>query len=371
MAVKHEHNLVGSLMFVIFLMGAVGRYSYEALRNMIGKNMSRDLVEMILMFPSSLGMLGFLAWVFFDSSWLNFDDEDKEKEWKTSRWFKFLLLFVLPVLKLFSAATWDKTDVRAWGIEVSHQLQCFLVILLAYFSLCASYRSGLGRLFQPFTVPRSRIYTDEKGQKFEVNFVGTILSIVLIVWPCWNSLTATLGRLFLFVTGNVEAVPQVPIDLQTSRFLSNSAEGRAIADAVLLAFILYSFAVIFFSCVKVTFFLKGQLNYLKFAAIPLTPIGILFTDQLCIYRIEPYKTQDWIAMLCYVVVSFVAYVSLVSPPDSLTAVLFQPHVPMINIVNDLPDLTAAGEIERPRSTAVFPEDKKKSSNVKETTAVKE
>lgn len=367
MAIKHEHNLVGSVMFVIFLMGSVARCAYEALRVMIGKEMSRDMVEMVLIFPVSLGLLVFLGWVFFDSSWLNFDDEEKDKQWRTSRWVKFSVLFVLPLLKLCSGVTWKKDNLGLWGVEVAYQIQCFLVILLAYLSLSVSYSSGLGRLFQPFTVPRSRIYTDEKGQKFEVNFIGTILSIVLIVWPCWQSLTETLGRLFLFVSNNRVAVREVTADIttiQTSKFLTNTADGRAIADAVVLCFILYSFTVIFFSCVKVNFFLNEKYNYLKFAAIPLTPVAILFTDQLCTYQIDPYKGREWISMMCYVVVSFVAYVSLVSPPDSLTAVLFQPHIPMINIVNDLPDMKATGEIERPRSTAVFPDTPKESDEKK-------
>lgn len=355
MAVKHEHNLVGSLMFVIFLMGSIATCSYNALRIMIGTGMTRDFVEMVLIFPVSLALLGFLVWVFFDSSWLNFDDEEKDKEWKTSRWLKFSVLFILPLLKLFSGVTYDKKDLGIWGEEIAHQIQCFLVIILAYFSFCSSYNSGVGKLFQPFNVPRSKIYTDEKGQKFEVNFVGTVLSIALVVWPCWQSLTQTLGRLFLFLSGNTIQVPEVVVDIATSKVLSNNADGRSIADVVILLFILYSFTVIFISCVKVTFFLKGTYNYLKFAAIPLTPIVILFTDQLCNYQIKPYKTQDWIAMLCYVVVSFVAYVSLVSPPDSLTAVLFQPHIPMINIVTDLPDIKEASEIERPRSAVVFSE----------------
>ena len=355
MSIKHERNLVGSLMFVIFLMGAVFRYFLEALSSIIGKGSVKDYVEMLLIFPLSLGILVFLGWVFLDSSWLNFDDEDKNMEWKTSRWVKFLILFLLPIVKLFSSYTHKDpkaTDLGAWGLEIAHQIQNFLVILLAYFSLCVSHRSGLGRLFQPFTVPRSKLYTDNKGQKFEVNFIGTSLAIILIVTPCWMASDVSIGRLFLILSGNADKMASVTAS-STERYLSSTMEARAISDAVILLFTVYSFTVTFVSCVKVTFFLKGNYNYLKFAPIPLTPLAILFSDQLCSFGIEKsYGAQQWIKMLCHVLVSFVAYVSLASPPDSLTAIMFQPHVTMINIVTDLPELK---EVEKPRTAVVFPD----------------
>lgn len=358
MSIKHERNLVGSLMFVIFLMGVVFRYFKEALSSMLGKGNEKDYVEMLLIFPLSLGMFVFLGWVFFDSSWLNFDDEEKDKEWKTSRWIKFLVLFLLPLVKYFSASAHKDpkaTDLGPWGLEVAHQIQNFLVILLAYFSLCVSHRSGLGRLFQPFTVPRTKLYTDEKGQKFEVNFIGTSLAIIFIVAPCWMAADASIGRLFLILSGNADKMASVAAK-STGRYLSSSMEARAIADAVILLFSIYSFTVTFVSCVKVTFFLKGNLNYMKFAPIPLTPMAILFSDQFCSFGLEKgYEANQWLMMLFYVLVSFVAYVSLVSPPDSLTAVLFQPHIPMINIVTDLPEMK---EVEKPRTAVVFPDENK-------------
>lgn len=358
MSIKYERNLVGSLMFVIFLMGVVFRYFKEALSSMLGKDNEKDYVEMLLIFPLSLGMFVFLGWVFFDSSWLNFDDEEKDKEWKTSRWIKFLVLFLLPLVKYFSASAHKDpkaTDLGPWGLEVAHQIQNFLVILLAYFSLCVSHRSGLGRLFQPFTVPRTKLYTDEKGQKFEVNFIGTSLAIILIVAPCWMAADASIGRLFLILSGNADKMASVAAK-STGRYLSSSMEARAIADAVILLFSIYSFTVTFVSCVKVTFFLKGNLNYMKFAPIPLTPMAILFSDQFCSFGLEKsYDANQWLMMLFYVLVSFVAYVSLVSPPDSLTAVLFQPHIPMINIVTDLPEMK---EVEKPRTAVVFPDENK-------------
>jgi hypothetical protein len=358
MSIKHERNLVGSLMFVIFLMGAVFRFFLEALSSMIGKGSARDYVEMLLIFPLSLGILGFLGWVFLDSSWLNLDDEDKNNEWKTSRWVKFLILFLLPLIKCFSSYSQKDpkaADLGPWGLEVAHQIQNFLVIILAYLSLCVSHRSGLGRLFQPYTVPRSKIYTDEKGQKFEVNFIGTSLSIILIVAPCWMASDVSIGRLFLILSGNGDKMVSVATKT-AERYLSDGMEARAIADSLILLFTFYSFTVTFVSCVKVTFFLKGNLNYLKFVPIPLTPMAILFSDQLCSFGLEKsYNAQHWIKILCFVAVSFVAYVSLVSPPDSLTAVLFQPHVPMINIVTDLPELK---DKEKPRTAVVFADEKK-------------
>ena len=352
MTVKHEQNLVGSLMFVIFLMGSVIRYFWEALSCIIGKGSKRDYVEMFLMFPLSLGMIGFLVWVFFDSSWLNFDDEDKEMEWKTSRWIKFLILFTLPLAKLFTAST-ETTDYNVWGLVLAHQIKQFLVIFTAYLSLCSAYRSGLGRLFQPFTVPRSKIYTDEKGQKFEVNFIGTTLAIILIVAPCWMASDVSIGRLLLFLSGNSNKIAN---STSAGAGLFPTAQGRAFADVLILLFCFYSFTVTFYSCSKVTFFLKNN-NYLKFAPIPLTPLTILFSDQLCSFGVDKaYGATQWIQMLCYVLVSFVAYMSLVSPPDSLTAILFQPHVPMINIVEDLPDIK---QPERPRTAVVFPAESKK------------
>lgn len=360
MTIKHENNLVGSLMFIIFLMGSVGRYGYEALSSMLGKGNERDLVEMILIFPASIIMIGFLGWVFFDSSWLNLDDEDKEKEWRTSRWIKFSVLFILPVMKVFSMATWDSKEITLWGSEISRQIQDFAVITLAYISLCSSYSSGLGRLFQPFTVPRSRIYTDEKGQKFEVNFIGTTLSIFLIVWPAWNSLTPIIGRIFLYFNNYIDKTAQTLANTADARkYDLHTPESRLIADIVMLLLLIYAFSVIFASCVKVTFFLKGNYNYLKFAPIPLVPIGIMFTDQLCKYGVKPYNIQIWIGMLCYVLLSFWAYVCLVSPPDSLFAICFQPHVPMISLVSDLPEIKESPE--KPRTTAVFPEGKSSKS----------
>lgn len=108
------------------------------------------------------------------------------------------------------------------------------------------------------------------------------------------------------------------------------------------------------SCVQVTFFINsGALNYLKFTPIPLTPLVILFSDQFCTYGVVKYSIHRWVIVLCHVIINFVAYVSLVSPPDSLTAILFQPHVPMISTVADLPEIDM--NAEKPRATAVFPE----------------
>lgn len=356
MAVKYESNLVGSLMFVLFLMGSVAKYTFDAIVVMISIKVKRDLIEAVLVFPTSLGVLIFLGWVFFDSSWLNYDDEEKDSHWKTSRWIKFLVIFALPIMKLFTNACTDTSNLSEWGREVSRVVLDLLVFILAYLSLCFPYNSGLGRLFQPFTVPRSRVYTDEKGQKFEVNFIGTTLSILLIVLPCWKSLAEPLGRTFLFITGNSTAAPTGKVVSDAKTVLSSSPEGRAIADAVLILLFLYTFLVIFFSCVKVTFFLKGSHNNLKFAPITLTPLAILFTDQLCDYSVVRYKAPEWITMLCYAIISLVAYISLVSPPDSLTAVLFQPHIPMIDIIKDLPNAKAGASIERPRSAVVFPDE---------------
>ena len=339
MTVKHDRNWVGSLMFFIFLLGSAALSTVIAFTKMISKY---DFYEGGLVLPVGLALFWYLGWVLFDSSWLNFDEEEKEKCWKTSRWIKFLPIFLLPLVKLFKTKS---------GADTAHLIQMTLSFLLGYLSLCMPYGSGLGRLFQPFTIPRSQVYTDEKGQKFEVNFVGTTLSILLIIFPSWLSMSDPLGRIYSFIVGL-----NVSVLVTKMKFLSDTQEGKLIADIVVLVFILYSFVVMFMSCVKVTFFLNtSSMNYLKFAPIALTPIAILFADQLCSYGVNSYSVSKWVSALCYVVVSFVAYVSLISPPDSLTAVLFQPHVPMISTVNDLPEMKPTEELEKPRKAVVFPE----------------
>lgn len=329
-------------MLFVFLMGDAGSTASRAFIKMIQERRIFELGEVLV----GLGLFVYLTWVLFDSSWLNFDDEEKEKSWKTSRWTKFLPLFLLPIVKIFSINS---------GVDIAHWFQSVLVATLGYLSLCMAYGSGVGRLFQPFTVPRSRVYTDEKGQKFEVNFIGTTLSILLVLLPSWISMPAHLGRIYRFITEAKPAIPAAAASLAESS-LSATADGRLIADVVVLLFMFYSFGIMFISCVQVTFFLrKGAWNYMRFAPIPLTPIAILFTDQLCTYQTPPYTVSAWLTMLCYVIINFVVYVSLVSPPESLSAVLFQPHVPMIITVSDLPDMKDMTAVEKPRTNAVFPE----------------
>lgn len=192
MAVKHDRNWIGSLMFVFFLMGATFTTTAFALIGMANWNPFESLVVL----PVALGLFGYLGWVFMDSSWLNFDDEEKDNYWKTSRWLKFSPLFLLPLVK-FLAEYVNKVDKT--GVRMANLMQDFLVILLGYISLCVSRGSGLGRLFQPFTIPRSRVYTDEKGQKFEVNFIGTALSILLVVFLSWRSMPEHLGRIYHYI----------------------------------------------------------------------------------------------------------------------------------------------------------------------------
>ena len=228
---------------------------------------------------------------------------------------------------------------------------------MAYLSLCSQYGSGLGRLFQPYTIPRNKIYTDSKGQKFELNFVGTTLSIVLIVLPFWVMVVKPLGRLIVFAIGKAKISGLAEAE-DVGRFLSSSPEARAIADSIILVLIVYSFTVIFVSCVRVNFFLSSSYNYLKFSPIPLTPIAMIFSDNLCGYMYAPMRVKEWITMLCFFMVCFFAYTSLASPPDSLYAILFQPHIPLIEIVEDLPDMSIDSKSERPRSNVVFPEDEK-------------
>lgn len=355
MRVKSETNLVGCLMYVIFLMGSIGKYTHDAY---YANSVSWDFVEIILILPLSLVSIFFLSWVLFDSSWLNFDDDEKEKDWKKSRWLKFSFLFLFPLCKIFTKNTWDTSDFSSsWGENIAQQIQYFLLIFFAYLSLCSQHGSGLGRLFQPHTIPRSKIYTDSKGQKFELNFVGTTLSIVLIVLPFWVMIMKPLGRLLVFVLGKAK-ISELAGAEDTGRFLSSSPEARAIADSVVLIMIVYSFTVIFVSCVRVNFFLNRSYNFLKFSPIPLTPIAMIFSDNLCGYMHTSMRVKEWITMLCFFMVCFVAYASLASPPDSLSAILFQPHIPMIEIVKDLPDMSIDSKSERPRSTVVFPEDEK-------------
>ena len=348
-------------MFLVFLMLPVGKDAWDGIRELLSKHPDKDMVEYTLVLLVSSAIFGFLTWVLFDSSWLNFDDEEKESDWKTKRWIKFSVLLILPVVKLFKKSTWmndSPGNNLKWGIEVSRQLQSFLMILIGYLSLCSDYKSGLGRLFQPFTVPRSHVYTDEKGQKFEVNFIGSILTIVLILLPTWTGITESLGRILLFL---------MDVDIGgkgigggksfIGGYIQGSSESRAIADIILLTLYLYVFVLMLASCLKVTFFLKQtNMNYLKFVPVLLIPIGIIFTDHICIYGVtNSHGGPFWIYMLCYFLVNFTAYVSLISPPDSLLAVFFQPHVPMINVVSDLPETKESSSHDSPKqhTTAVF------------------
>lgn len=359
MSVKHEGNIVGTVMFLVFLVYPISTDAWDAIVELFSTDPNKSFIRATALLLLSTGLLGFLLWVAFDSSWLNYDDAEKEEEWASKRWTKFSVLLLLPLVKLLKISTWthDPANNLKWGLEVAKQLQSFLMILAGYLSLCSDYKSGLGRLFQPFTVPRSRVYTDEKGQKFEVNFIGSILTIVLILLPTWNGMSESIGRLFLFLRGAKITVKSSGAAKLLSGYIQGSPESRAIADTVMLIIYLYVFIIMLTSCIKVTYFLKQTtMNYLIFVPILLIPIGIIFTDHLCVYGVE---TGDggpfWIKMLCYFLVNLTAYVSLISPPDSLLAVIFQPHVPMINVVSDLPNTKVTDANPRPHATAVFPE----------------
>ena len=344
MTVKHEGNVVGTVMFLVFLIYPICKDAWEAIRELLSKQDEKDYVEITLVLPVSVGLLSFLIWIIFDSSWLNYDDEEKESELKTKRWIKFSVLFILPVVKLFKKSMWKPVDLQ-WGLEMAKQLQSFFMIFIGYLSLCSDYQSGLGRLFQPFTVPRSRVYTDKKGQKFEVNFIGSVLTILLILLPTWTGISESFGRILTILNS--------PSSNLT--FIKDSPESRAIADTFMLILYLYVFILMLASCVKVTYFLKqSNLNYLKFVPVLLIPIAIIFTDHLCVYEVvNDHNGAFWLFMLSYFMVNLTAYVSLISPPDSLLAVIFQPHVPMINVVSDLPEIKDAGSNSKPHLTAVF------------------
>lgn len=360
MTVKHEGNVVGTVMFLVFLLLPVGMDAWNGIRELMSKHANKDTVEYTLVLLVSLGLFGYLTWILFDSSWLNYDDEEKEGEWETNRWIKFSVLFLLPVVKLFKRSTWmtgNPGDNLKWALEVSNQIQAFFMLLAGYISLCADYKSGIGRLFQPFTVPRSRIYTDEKGQRFEVNFIGSVLTIVLILLPTWMGISEAFGRLLLFVMG-AEVETTAPVTLSAIEgFIQYSSSARAVADVILLLLYVYVFVLMLASCVKVTFFLKQtKMNYLIFVPVLLIPIAIIFTDHICVYGVtNVHGGAFWVRMLCYFLVNLVAYVSLISPPDSLLAILFQPHVPMINVVEDLPEMSNSTSESKPRVTAVFSE----------------
>lgn len=359
MTAKEEGNIVGTVMFLVFLTYPVAKDAWDAIMYLVyeaAADRHAAVEGMILLISTAL--LGFMFWVIFDSSWLNYDDEEKETEWATMRWIKFSVLFALPVMKLFKKST-STSDNMKWGLEVAKQLQSFLMLLVGYFSLCSDYKSGLGRLFQPFTVPRSRVYTDEKGQKFEVNFIGSTLTIVLILLPTWNDISESLGRMISFITlDKSTAVVEVAV-VDQYRYIQNSPGSRAIADAAMLILYLYVFILMLTSCMKVTYFLRQtKMNYLIFIPVLLIPIGIIFTDHLCIYGIQTvHGGIFWTKMLCYFLVNLTAYISLISPPDSLLAVLFQPHVPMINVVSDLPNTKVDDSNSRPHATAVFAPEK--------------
>lgn len=346
MSVKYEGNIIGSVMYVVFLIYPVVKDAFETFNNFNMEN----IPEFVLMSLVSLGLIGFLIWVLVDSSWMNYDDEEKETEWKTKRWLKFSVLFVLPAAKLSKSKLWKQSNKAEWGLEVAKQIQSLIMIFFGYMSLSANYKSHLSRLFQPFTIPRSKTYVDEKGQKFEANFIGSILTIVLILSPNWVAISESFGRIlnyFFLNTNNTN-----PAISNSGSFTKTDPLSRAIADSVLLILFLYVFISMLISCIKVTYFLKQtKMNYLKFIPILLVPVAIIFSDHICTYGITKTDTSYWVKMLFWFLISLTAYMSLISPPDSIFAILFQPHVPMINIVSDLPNIKQSN---RPRATAVFP-----------------
>ncbi len=303
-------------MFVVFLMFTTVRESYSTIGSLYRGEGSKAgwWINILLMLPAALVCFCGMCWMLFDARWLNFDDEEKDKKLATSRWFKFSPLLLLVVLLGIKTALTKKELPRAI-------IDCVLdsiVYLCAYFSLCVAHDRGFGRLFQPFAVLRTKTYIDEKGQKFHSNIIGTTMNILCLGASSW----------FFFIRSQASEI--IKLFMEKSEDVYKYA-----AHSVITCMVLGVMAVMFFSCVKITFFLgRSRWNYLKFLPVLLAPFCMIcaaFLDE----AVRSY--QERIQMIGYAVVGVIAYLSLLSPPDTLFAVLFQPYIAFVELIQDIPE----------------------------------
>lgn len=241
-----ERNYVGSVMLCVFAIGTTLGYLRCAMAALLAFCTS-ELVEMLVVFPLSLTTVILLFWTLFDYSVLNFDSK-RDREWRHSRWIKFLPLLLLPVGKFCTGACWREEGEKDVALAVTCQTLDALTLVVVYIALSLPHATPLARLFQPFTVPRRREYRDEKGQRFETNIIGVMLTILLLIWPFSHLLAAPLGRL-LFLRWETVASG-------TKEMLV-----RIIVDGCELALVVYSLTVLLLSCTRVKFF-SGRFNCL-------------------------------------------------------------------------------------------------------------
>ena len=318
-------------MFVVFLKFTTGRAGYFTIVQLI-QNSGGVAVAVVnaLLFIVSLLSFGMMCWMIFDASWLNLEDEEKDAKLVTSRWFKFSPLLLMVVL--MGVKTYLIVDKELLALAAVDCVLDSIVYLCAYGSLCVAHDRGFGRLFQPFAVLRSKTYIDEKGQKFDSNVIGTTMNILCLGASSW----------FFFIR---EQTVKIVKEKSGHIWLYS-------ARSVTALLILCVLGVMFFSCVKVTFFLaRNRWNYLKFSPVILAPIAVICIEAFLHEDTDKTKSQS-ILKISYLVVGLIAYFSLLSPPDSLFAILFQPYIAMVNLVQDIPEAAPKPHV---KTNAVEPE----------------
>lgn len=306
-------------MFTVFLMVTTIKIIKESVDSLSHLHDWRWWFELLAVTPVASLLLVVMFWMLFDARWLNLDDEEKESKWLTWRWIKFSPLLLMIALPFVSLLMEPKNAHKMVNFSLDS-----IVYFFAYVSLCVSHDRGFGRLFQPFAVMRTKEYIDDKGQKFECNIIGTMLNIIILGVPNWiYILREPAAHLVKFSLDGVKELDKVL--------------GEIIADSLIVFMVLYVLGVMFLACVKVTFYLaQSRWNYLKFAPIMITPICVLMS-KLIVHNNNGSLWSEKLGLCAYVFISIFAYFSLISPPDSLMAVFFQPFVPMLNTVSDLPE----------------------------------
>ena len=302
-------------MFVVFLMFTTGRIIWECASCLRAGSGPIWWFHLLALLPVSCVCFGGMLWMLFDASWLNLEDPEKDSKLLTSRWLKFS-----PLLLMIALLAINTHFIPGKVVFYGSLVDCVLdsiVYLCAYGSLCVAHDRGFGRLFQPFAVLRTKEYIDEKGQKFDVNFIGTTANILCLGASSWFYF---LRQQLFFLICEVALLGQRAFII--------------LRHSMVVLLILCTMGVMFFSCVKVTFFLaRSKWNYLKFSPVLLAPFGIL-----CSQLLSPSKSdfKEKVMMVVYAAVAILAYLSLLSPPDSLLAVAFQPYTAMVDLVQDLP-----------------------------------
>lgn len=315
MTVSYDRNYVGTIIFVVFLMFTTSKIIYEAALYVKTGDGALWWFELLVLVPVGVACFGGMLWMLFDPEWLNLEDEEKDDKLATTRWVKFSPLLLLTLLLV------AKTCLTGGNLLQQAIIDCVfdsIVLLCAYVSLCVAHDRGFGRLFQPFAVLRTKEYIDEKGQKFGPNIIGTTMNILCLGASSW----------FVFIREQIVKLVGMIIKSETNVY-------KYLVHSITSLLVFCTMTVMFCSCVRVTFFLsKDRWNYLKFSPVLLAPMAVLCTEVLFCDTL--YGWRHKVMMVMYAFVSVLAYMSLLSPPDTLFAVLFQPYIALVDLAQDIP-----------------------------------